>query len=80
MNPLAHGFLALGVAPGDRVLVLLPTSMVIARCRPSRCCATWMPSRSCPKTPSNKVQKYRLRETGVGGTTRDRVKALTRCT
>ncbi|MBI2207563.1 MAG: AMP-binding protein [Candidatus Rokubacteria bacterium] len=28
-----------------------------------------------PKTPSSKVQKYRLRETGVGGTTWDRVKA-----
>jgi len=28
-----------------------------------------------PKTPSNKVQKYRLRETGVGGATWDRVKA-----
>ena len=28
-----------------------------------------------PKTPSNKVQKYRLRETGVGATTWDRVKA-----
>ena len=28
-----------------------------------------------PKTPSNKVQKYRLRETGVGTTTWDRVKA-----
>jgi crotonobetaine/carnitine-CoA ligase len=28
-----------------------------------------------PKTPSNKVQKYRLRETGVGGATWDRVEA-----
>ena len=28
-----------------------------------------------PKTPSSKVQKYRLRETGVGGATWDRVKA-----
>jgi crotonobetaine/carnitine-CoA ligase len=28
-----------------------------------------------PKTPSNKVQKYRLRETGAGGTAWDRVKA-----